>query len=488
MPGERVLSDEQKAIIAQPPTETILVEAAAGSGKTTTLVDYANHWREHRGLYLAFNKEIANQAQSRFPPWVKAQTMHSFAYRALNVARFKDRLTGRIRWHTIRQAGVDVHSEYLAPDRMRRCVLGAITNFCNDGGRELTLEHCGLEKSPPVTQANVLPKIAAIVKRFINYENSGLPFTHDIYLKNLEMYGSIGNAADYIMIDEAQDSNGVTLSLAKNSGRPVIYIGDQKQSIYAFRGAINAMKLVETKHHLPLSMSWRFGQIVADLCNHILSFSDDKLMTPIRGRPDRVTSVEPYLGKAPSRSFILSRTNARLFEGLISLPPKTTFHVAGGFDVLAGQLLSAWALSRDDQKAVTDPYIRQFLKWEDMLEEAEEDDPDAKKLVKIVKDHGDQIPNIIDRLREFHRPHHQDAQIILSTAHKAKGLEADCVVVLDDFPTLKELQARLLDGKMAEIDYEQELNLSYVACSRARYRLMLAPSYYEEVVEIVTKG
>lgn len=481
---ERILSEEQQAIINQPPDRTIVVEAAAGSGKTTTLVDYANHWNKKRGLYLAFNKDIASHAQHRFPPWVRAQTTHSYAYKALGISRYADRLKGRINRQMIRQAGIDLASEYLTPDRLIRCIMQALTNFCIDAGNEIKVEHCGLEKSPPVTQTAMLPRIAAVVKRFLDYENSGLPFTHDMYLKRLEMSGAIGETVDYIMIDEAQDSNGVTLSLAQKSGKPVIFIGDAKQSIYAFRGAVNAMSLVEGDR-FSLSMSWRFGEDLARLCNHVLSFSDEPPRIPIRGRPDRETKIEVYQGRAPARSFILSRTNARLFEGLIAIPPGTPFFIAGGFDILANQLLSAYALSRSEQHKVTDPYVRGFSHWEDMVEESIEDDPDAKKLVKIVKEYGDQIPGIIDRLRVHQRPHHQDAQILLSTAHKAKGLEADSVIVLDDFPTVKELQARLLDGKLPQIDYEQEINLLYVAISRAKHRLLLAPSLYEEVAHVI---
>lgn len=483
-PDKRVPSDEQQAIIEQPPTSTIIVEAGAGSGKTTTLVDYAYRWRQYRGLYLAFNKEIAESAKSRFPSWITAMTGHSYAYRALGVAKHKDRLVGRIRRQTIRDAGFDIRTPHMSPDRMMRCILMALTNFCIDAGNELLPEHCGLAGMPSGVQSLILPKIAAVVKRFMDYENSGLPFTHDIYMKTLEMHGSIGDVADYIMIDEAQDSNACMISLAKKSGKPLIFIGDTKQSIYNFRGAYNAMDKVDGVR-LPLSMSWRFGQEAADLANHILSYSDEPPTHPLRGRPDRSTSIELYEGMAPSRSFILSRTNARLFEGLIAIPPNMTFYVAGGFDTLANQLRSAWSLSRNDQYKVTDPYVRAFASWDEMVEEAGESDPDAKKLVKIVKEYGDQVPVILDRLRSFARPNHEDARILLSTAHKAKGLEAEVVVILDDFATPDELKARLLDNKIKPIDYEQEINLLYVACSRAQRRLLLPPSLHADVKRIL---
>lgn len=484
---ENVLTEEQMDIINQAPEGNIVVEAAAGSGKTKTLVDYAHRWKNLRGLYLAFNRDMAEEARSRFPPWVSAQTPHAYAYKFLGVSRYSNRLTGRIRRQTIRQAGIDLKSDYLTYDRYMRCILQGLTNFCITEGPLLKPEHCGLEGSPVETQENMLPEISKIIKRFLSYEDSGLPFTHDMYLKRLELMGGIGDVADYIMIDEAQDSNGVTLGLVKKSGKPLIYIGDSRQSIYAFRGAVNAMSMVEGKK-FPLSKSWRFGEKLADLCNHVLSFSEDPPKFKIRGREDRDTKIELYAGKAPARSFILARTNARLFEGLIAMPAETTFYVSGGFELMATQLLSAHALSIGEQHKVTDPYVRGFSYWEEMVEEASEDDPDAKRLVKIVKEYGSEIPGIIERLRKLQRPHHQDAQVLISTAHKAKGLEADNVIVLDDFPTLKELQARKLEDKISQIDFEQELNLLYVALSRAKYRLLIAPSLYEEVAHILVEN
>ena len=480
----RTLTEEQVAILEQPPTSTIIVEAGAGTGKTTVIADYARKWNKHRGLYLAFNKDIAEHARSRMPPWVRAQTVNSLAYQALGVARQKDRLVGRIRRQTIRQAGIDLGSEYLSPDRMMRCILDGLTNFCNDGGNDLQAKHCGLELLPARVQQVEMPRIAAVIRRFVNYQDSGLPFTHDVYLKYFEMFGTIGQAYDYIALDEAQDSNGVTLSIANKSKLPILLIGDSKQAIYAFRGATNAMTAIEAPR-FPLTMSWRFGPRVAAMANAVLSHSDEPPPFKVRGRPDRDSVIERYAGKAPARSFLLSRTNGRLLEGLVSIPPQATFYVAGGFDVLANQILSALALSRNEQHKVTDPYVRSFLHWQDMLEEAEYDDPDARKLVKIIADYGDGLPELLERLRTQHRPHHLDAQIMLSTAHKAKGLEADTVVVLDDFQTPREMRARLLSDKMSQEAFEQEINLLYVACTRAKYRLILSPNMHEDFIHVI---
>lgn len=477
-PERSALTAEQAAIISQPPESTIIVEASAGTGKTFTLEKYSRKWKK-RGLYLAFNSAIAKDAQRRFPPHVQAGTAHSYAFKALGVGRYKDRLINRLRRNHVRDSGVDLFTPYLSEEAMMRAVLSGLNNFTMDAGSTLMPYHCGIEGMPVQTQDKVLPKIAAAVKRFLDYETSGLPFTHDTYLKRLELYGSIGDVADYLLVDEAQDLSPVLLSLVKNSGKPAVIVGDTYQSIYAFRGAVNAMAAFDAPR-FPLSQSWRYGQKIADLANHILTYPTIPLKTPIKGRPGHETRVEMYLGTAPARAFILARTNSRLFEGLVKI--SVPFHVAGGYEAMASQILSGWALSRNMQYKVTDPMVRSFATWEEMAQEATEDDPDIKRLVKIVTDYGDQIPDIIERLRSLHRTNAQDAHIILSTAHKAKGLEADNVVILDDFPTPMEIKERHVDGKMTQIDYDQEINLLYVALTRAIETLYLSPSLYTELI------
>lgn len=52
----------------------------AGTGKTTTLVKYAEQRPHLRFLYVAFNKSVANEAQRRFPSNVISKTVHSLAF------------------------------------------------------------------------------------------------------------------------------------------------------------------------------------------------------------------------------------------------------------------------------------------------------------------------------------------------------------------------------------------------------------------------
>lgn len=54
--------------------------ASPGTGKTSTLVKYAEKWSESRFLYVTFNKSIAKQAELVFPSNVTCKTFHSMAY------------------------------------------------------------------------------------------------------------------------------------------------------------------------------------------------------------------------------------------------------------------------------------------------------------------------------------------------------------------------------------------------------------------------
>ena len=77
------LTHEQIAIIQS--RGDIKINAVAGSGKTTTLIEYAKA-RQGKGriLYIAFNKSVKLEAQKKFAEkgldHVRVETAHSLAY------------------------------------------------------------------------------------------------------------------------------------------------------------------------------------------------------------------------------------------------------------------------------------------------------------------------------------------------------------------------------------------------------------------------
>jgi F-box protein, helicase, 18 len=78
------LTQEQYDIINS--TGNIKINAVAGSGKTTTIIEYAKaRPKNARILYLAFNKSMKSEAIKRFTSKglqnVTVETAHSLAYR-----------------------------------------------------------------------------------------------------------------------------------------------------------------------------------------------------------------------------------------------------------------------------------------------------------------------------------------------------------------------------------------------------------------------
>ena len=73
-------SEQSEAVNLFGNDQTLKITAFAGTGKTSTLVAMAGTTPK-RGIYLAFNKSIATEAQSEFPSQTDCRTTHSVARR-----------------------------------------------------------------------------------------------------------------------------------------------------------------------------------------------------------------------------------------------------------------------------------------------------------------------------------------------------------------------------------------------------------------------
>ncbi|WP_294390841.1 UvrD-helicase domain-containing protein [uncultured Sphingomonas sp.] len=471
-------TDEQQAILDRPPTGTVKVLAGAGCGKTSTLVAYGNRW-PGRGLYLAFNTAIAQEAARKFPPHIEARTAHSFAYRQLGLHARKAELVKRYT-----TAHLDAFDDAiravpgLGRQQVRSAILATIDRFLIDEGTKIRRDHCQVENH---AQNLAVRKIAGeITLKLLRFADHDLPITFDTYLKRFEMKHRI-TGFDYLLLDEAQDLNPVLISIARKAGIPTIVVGDPYQSIYRFRGAVDAMDAFPVEE-LTLTQSWRFGDAVARIANAILRHSAKPPRHRLSGNPAVETVVARYSGKVATLpdTAILARTNARLFESLATID--RPFHLVGGIRDLHKQLRSAHALSQGRLQGVTEESIARFPNWRGLQESAERGDTEMRRVRDIIDKHGAQLPSLLERLTQLHRDREEEAQIVVSTAHKAKGREWENVVVLDDFDTPADLAARRRSDAKKAVDADQQINLLYVACTRARRSLHLAPKLYDALV------
>jgi len=256
-------------------------------------------------------------------------------------------------------------------------------------------------------------------------------------------------------------------------------------SIYRFRGAEQAMDHFDGEE-FTLSMSFRFGPKVAAVGNFILKQSTNRPDHPIMGNPMKDTRVQAYEGSVKGRATMLARTNMRLFESLVQIPH--TFHVVGGVKdmidlVEAGYHL--WCESKGKVARGTKPFnakMVRFKNWDAVVDSSEHDEePELIRLVKIMDAYQEKVPEILASLRERSRDHEDDARFIVSTAHKAKGREWETVVLLDDYFTLSQLRAMRAKKRITSYEYDQEVNLLYVAATRAIGTLMISAPLFDEI-------
>ena len=85
------LTEEQKAIVEH--DNNLRINAFAGTGKTTTLLEYSKRRPNSRILYIAFNRSVKEEAIKKFHKEglnnVTIETAHSLAYKATGAKKYK---------------------------------------------------------------------------------------------------------------------------------------------------------------------------------------------------------------------------------------------------------------------------------------------------------------------------------------------------------------------------------------------------------------
>jgi hypothetical protein len=303
---------------------TLVIEAGAGSGKTSTLRLLATAKPADRGLYLAYNKAIQTDAQASFPANVSCRTAHSLAY-ATHGAKMRHRLNGpRVPAQQVtailrqRDSIRLSESTLLAPGAVANLALRTVERFCHSGDTEISRQHFlppeGAETAPGLGELRQrVTELAQRAWEDLTANNGQLRYTHDCYLKQWALSGPKLDYA-YILLDEAQDADPAIASVvARQMARvQVVCVGDAAQAIYGWRGATDFMSQVKADHRTRLSQSFRFGQAIAEEANLWL----DQIGTELRltGNPAIVSTVEQI--DAPGA--VLCRTNARAASEVIA--------------------------------------------------------------------------------------------------------------------------------------------------------------------------
>lgn len=450
-------TSEQQAILDAARTgQPLVIEAGAGTGKTSTLKMVAAS-SMRRGLYLAYNRAIAEDARATFPANVQCATAHSLAFRQVG-HQFKDRLNGpRLPAREVARflqipAVVDLGAHALTSVKVARIVQDAVSAFCHSANAEPAWWHIhqvpGLEADEMILlREQVLPMLYRAWEDLTSPDGR-LKFAHDHYLKMWALTRPT-LPADFVLLDEAQDANPVIADIVEQHTGQRILVGDQSQAIYGWRGAVDAMESFEGTR-LSLSQSFRFGQRIADQANQWLEL----LQAPLRltGNPSR----DSRLARVESPDAVLCRTNAgALGIAIAALATGQKPALVGGGDDI--RRLAKACQDLRSGRGTEHPELMAFSSWAEVQDYAEHDagGQDLKTLVKLVDSHGpERIMKVVDQLVDEH-----NAQVVISTAHRAKGREWGTVRLAADFAEPYDKDGQLIPG---------EAMLTYVAVTRAK--------------------
>lgn len=500
--------------------KNIIVQACAGSGKTTTLRMICDALSPGlRAVAVCFNKLNADQFQAKLPAHVKASTMHSLGL-ALTRSRF-----GRIDVDTKKQTRIikklfgktwDLGFEESHILHCTKKILPLIRANLLDPTEDLVAVRDLLIENVPdwnssIANADVVALYSKRILAALRKETSRVDFDDMIdFPVHYEIRGD--SVYDVILGDEVQDWNKQQAKLVwllagtvgerqfsktanglddllgleaeedvapdvRPTASRVILVGDEKQSIYAFRGAdTKSMKNLEESFgctKLPLSVCYRCAHLVVSRAQQIVG---EEFIQPRDDAPTgKVLYRDEYqynktMSDLPEGAMVLCRTNAPLMPAALTLIRQGRKACVRGRDIKSnltrivevnkkgleddqlGELLSKvynWSVEKTRALSKVEAY---------MAAQAVQDQYECIRSLatgaNTIKDVFQNINQVFDDTVEG---------IVLSSCHKAKGLEAEYVVVLGP-----ELMPHPMAEKYgSDEQMVQESNLEYVAVTRA---------------------
>ncbi len=468
------LTDEQKEIIQYSkilkPNEILSIQACAGSGKTSTLKQIALANPDKTFLYLAFNKAIVEESKTKFPSNVDIKTLHSLAY------NYTTRKLGKISIE--RNLNVYDVQNFLNTDIEKAIALFQYYNNFLKSGNSLQSLNGANNRLGYV----ILELYNATLERL-------LPITHSFYLKYYQLAKDkrLDSKYDFILLDEAQDTNNVMLSVFLDNNCRKIFVGDSFQNIYGFNESINAFDIVKSTYQSTLSQSFRCKQEVLDYAGFFLNELSDKNFK-------RMTSGLPYEKPIEKRAYI-TRTNVGIINFIDNIKPndEKNYYLAKEPNKIFAPIFAImnYIIKKYDLILSEYKYITNFESMEKLLEYVNKA-KEVELLFALVFLKDRNFAKVWELKKKADRLYKNNfANNIITNAHQSKGLEWDSVTLLDDFCNLFEFVEKIKEEpdeyKRERLAFflEQELHLFYVAITRAKYELI---DYTDNYISFTSKN
>lgn len=473
-------------------TQDVAIEATAGSGKTTTLVEIAKLLPySKRAVFVAFNKHIVVELKSRLPRTMDCSTLHSVGFAAtrkyipgetkLNDKKqlnfimplFEKEKNQRKKWVSIFEV-----------DHLMKLARATMTEGNEDAFNKL-IEIYGVDFTPE----NV-PKAVRALKQFYAFNSdSESRYNLQIDFQDMVEFVVMNKEVrmplyDYVLIDEAQDLSRLDQLFINKLVKPIsgrkIIVGDPNQAIYSFRGAsLTSFEEMTTGPNvikLPLSICYR--------CAKSIVREAKKIYPVIEENPDQEEGIvrrggESFLKDIREEDLVICRNTRPLINVFFKLIEQGKKAYILGKDIEKG--LKALLVNIDDSMSLEDIHGHFVTKKETLkkvlIDKGVTNPNNNNKLIEL----SEKIETLIilftklqtvSAVEEWIEETFEDDEregILLCTIHRAKGMERTRVFWITHFEEKQLIPSQYAVTKDQLI---QERNLSFVATTRAKKELV----------------
>lgn len=473
---------EEQAVFnntVQNTNKSVFLNACAGSGKTTTITMGVKLVPVNKKIVvLAFNSKIAKKLNSLLPSRVEVKTMHSLGFKVLRDTVGYRKASGASLYFAAKNACSDIDpSESYSTIKKVEKLIDIIKNSLIDNNEDLKKE---ANKHGYIVSDDDCKR--AFLGNKLTFDKKRISFNDMVYLPVVKNWNV--PKYDYIFIDEAQDLSKAQLSLVQkmiNKDSRVFFIGDNNQTIYGFAGAdtesfMNIPNMFQNIEKLDLSLTQRCSQGVVDYIN--AKFPHIKF-NAVEGAENGSVNTQGSVKDIKDGSMVLARKNAPLVKLCLELIKDHKKASVKGKEIgleIINMIEKHNATSIRHLKQLLEADCNNLITKLCKIPKMTEKKAENNVIYKNLKDKVEVIYTIIDNIsspsinklkRTIKNIYRNDIEgILLSTVHKAKGLEANVVHIIESKDLYSNLSSKKYD-KLKAWERTQEINVEYVAYSRA---------------------